>query len=161
MSNRLESIWFTIHNQDTETLRYIWSVGTLYFNTTTLVKVLGKITDHEWTEGMYEIMKSQETIDLCLNLNSDMLEKFFQSLSDQIISQKDYTKPRGYGDYLTLYEDEIDNLKEIVEKQTKEDERDQHFFAQDLIYASGKGNLEVVQQKVEKVEISQLGNIYG
>lgn len=159
--NRLESLWFTIHNQDIETFKYLWEVGTQFFTTETIVRVLGNLTEHEWIEGMKDVMTSDRTKMLLQNLTLEMLRKFFKSLSDQIVAQKDYTKQYSSEDFLTIYEDLIEELELFLENNAKEDLKDQLFYSQDIIYAAGVGNLEIVQTKIESFEISQLGTVIG
>jgi hypothetical protein len=133
LQHRLESLWFTIYNNDIETFKYLWSIGAQFFTTKTIIKVLQKLTEHEWVDGMKALMLSPSTRNLILNLPSKMIDEFFKQLFEPIYLA-DYTVKNNPDDFLKIYEDHIDILQEDISAAVKEVDRDMPFYSQDLIY---------------------------
>ena len=159
-NHRLESFWFTIHNKDIDTFKYLWNIGCQFFNSSIIIKVLRRITENEWRDAMQVVMRSSGTKVILSNLNTKMLDKLFQDLKEPIMLS-DYLTNRGPEDYLKIYEDEVETLEQEMELINQDDIRDRAFYSQDLLTASGTGNLDVIKDIFSKYKINQLSNING
>ena len=109
---------------------------------------------------MQVVMRSSGTKVILSNLNTKMLDKLFQDLKEPIMLS-DYLTNRGPEDYLKIYEDEVETLEQEMELINQDDIRDRAFYSQDLLTASGTGNLDVIKDIFSKYKINQLSNING
>ena len=159
-NHRLESFWFTIHNKDIDTFKYLWTVGCQFFNSSIIIKVLRRITENEWRDAMEVVMRSTGTKSILSNLSTKMLDKFFQEIKEPILIS-DYLAQREPEDYMKLFEDEIETLEQEMELISQEDNKCRAFYSQDLITASGTGNFDIIKDTFLRYIITQLGNING
>ena len=98
---------------------------------------------------------------MLLNLSKKLLDQFFDSLTEPIL-MSDYTKKRNPEDFLRIYEDHIDMLREEIEISQQEPETASVFYAQDLPYVKASGDLIIsdIILRVNSYVYRESGSVY-